>query len=490
MTNALCLDTLTIADAGGRRLVDGISLTVPTGSIATLVGETGGGKSLIADAILGLLAPGLSASGTITLGGLAPCAAADRSSLRRAWRSQVMVIPQEPARALDPIMRVERQMALAGLSPAAIGQALASVDLAPDTGARHAFTLSGGMAQRVLVATALGVGAPLLVADEPTKGLDDARVHTVIAWLRRAAASGRAVLVITHDRRVARALDGSLTVLKAGQVVEQGPTAAVLASPRTAYARQWLEAAPTRRDRRPMPAWDASEAPLLSASGLCFGWSAGRALFQNLTLSLSRGRILGVTGPSGVGKSTLGNLLLGLMRPTAGDVCWQGRPLSRDQAVVRHLRQRYQKLHQDPGSVFAPDQPVGRQLVRLARVRPGLDPALALPPLLDQLKVKPDLLQRSVTDISGGEAQRLALARLLLLDPAVIIADEPTSRLDPITQRDLLAVLTDLVDRQGLSLMLIGHDQSLLRAITDDVIALSASDSDPAPESGPFIPSI
>jgi peptide/nickel transport system ATP-binding protein len=177
-------------------------------------------------------------------------------------------------------------------------------------------------------------------------------------------------------------------------------------------------------------------------------------------------------GPSGCGKSTLGNILLGLMRPSAGTVEWKGVDIHADARWLAAQRQRYQKLHQDPITAFAPHLTVGRQMAALAKVRPGLRVAQALPPLLDRLRIRPELLARRPSEISGGEAQRLALARILLLEPDVIVADEPTSRLDPIVQKETIQLLRELVDERSLSLVLISHDAALAGAVADETLRL------------------
>ena len=199
----------------------------------------------------------------------------------------------------------------------------------------------------------------------------------------------------------------------------------------------------------------------LSAHGLSFGWPNGGMLFEDLDLHLPKGGVLAISGPSGSGKSTLGDILLGLRPPIAGSVEWGGVDIVADKSAIRRLRQCYQKLHQDPIKAFAPHLTLERQFRVLEEVKPGLRVAHDLPPLLDRLQVKSDLLSRRPSEISGGEAQRLALARILLLDPVAIVADEPTSRLDPVIQRET-----------RLGLILISHDKAILSAIADDHLEL------------------
>jgi peptide/nickel transport system ATP-binding protein len=468
---ALAIEDLTITDAAGRRLVDKVSLAVPKGSALTLIGETGSGKSLIAQAVFGLLPPALVVGGAIRIGDAVPVPAADRRTLARFWREQIMLVPQEPSAALDPTMRVGRQMKLAGVAAAEVSRSLREVDLPPEIAESFPFALSGGMAQRVLVATALGVGAPVIVADEPTKGLDSARVGQSVALLKGLAQAGRSLLVITHDPVVAEGLGGTIAIMRDGRLIESGPAESLMAAPATDYGRAWLAADPS--NWIPCRRCCDMQALALSAHGLCFGWPDQPPLFSGLDIHLPRGGVLAVTGPSGCGKSTLGNVLLGLLDPSAGTVEWAGENIARDRAVLARFRQGYQKLHQDPMTAFAPHLPVGRQLAALEKVKPGLAVARDLPPLLQRLKLRPELLDRRPSEISGGEAQRLALARLLLLDPAVIVADEPTSRLDPIVQKETMDLLRDMVDERRMGLVLISHDRDMIGAMADDVIRLA-----------------
>ena len=467
---ALTISSLSIHDRTGVALVDDVSLSVPRGGVLTLIGETGSGKSLIAQAVFGLLPSGLSVTGQIRVGGREPIEAGNPRRLAALWREQLMLIPQEPSQALDPTMQVKRQMALAGLDEKAIKPALAAFDLPGSTGEAYPFTLSGGMAQRVLVASALGVGAPIIVADEPTKGLDADRVTQAIATLGRLSAAGRSLFVITHDRRLAEALPGDLAIIRNGRIIEHGPSAGVLSAPQNDYTRTWLSADPRHWPRCPRCCDMTSLA--LSAHGLAFGWPNGPRLFEDLDLHLPKGGVLAISGPSGSGKSTLGDILLGLRRPLAGTVEWGGVDVVADRSAIRPRRQRYQKLHQDPIRAFVPHLPFARQFIALEDVKPDLSVACNLPPLLEKLKVHDRLMTRRPSEVSGGEAQRLALARILLLDPIAIIADEPTSRLDPVVQRETMQLLRETVDQRGLGLILISHDQALLAAIADDHLAL------------------
>jgi peptide/nickel transport system ATP-binding protein len=469
---ALSIRGLSIRDARGQILVDAVDLAVAPGAALVLIGETGSGKSLIAQAVMGLLPQGFQASGTIAINGCAPVEASQAGLLRLFWARETMLLPQEPRAALDPTMRIGRQLDHFAAGGRSVTEALAAVDLPAAAASAYPFALSGGMAQRVLVASALVGRAPLLIADEPTKGLDTSRVEQTRALLASLQRAGRTLLVITHDIALARALGGRLAVLREGRIVEEGESAAIFAAPRHPYTRGWIAADPSTW--RPSLRCCCAQTPILAAHGLRYGFPGRPPLFEDVDLQVPRGGVLAVTGRSGCGKTTLGNILLGLRRPDAGQVSWSGSDPYGDRAAARGLRRRYQKLHQDPATVFLPQRPLGRQFADLAEVAPDLDVARDLPPLLERLRLFERLLARRPGEISGGEAQRLALARILLLRPELIVADEPTSRLDPLVQKELIGLLREIVDRDRIGLVLIGHDRKLLAATADELLELGA----------------
>lgn len=449
--------------AGTQALVNPVSLTLEAGKALTVLGESGSGKSLLAQAILGILPEGLEAAGRLSVNDR-PFDPARPQANRALWGRHIAVLPQEPWLALDPLMPARKQVAevyeLLQSDPQPgdrAGADLADLGLA---GAERKFPweLSGGMAQRLAFAAARAGGGAITVADEPTKGLDAGRRDDVLALLRRGIADGGGLLTITHDLQLAAGLGGEILVMQGGDVVERGPAEHILSQPEHPYTQALVASDPTKWPRRLAP---AESSPLIRAQQLQVSRN-GRRLFAPVSFDLSAGQILGVFGPSGCGKSSLGNALLGLLPHTGS--------LWRDPAAPKLA---YQKLWQDPPAAFPARITLGQGLNDLIRLH-KIDRA-RIPPLLDRLKLSPDLLGRFPNSVSGGELQRIALLRALLLDPVFLFADEPTSRLDPVTQAQTIRLMVDIATERGLAIMVVSHDEALLSAISDAVIRLQVT---------------
>lgn len=457
----LTVDALSVF-AGDRPLVDRASLELDAGGAFTLLGETGSGKSLLLSAIAGTLPTELRASGHVTL--LGERTAADRASSRQAhWGRTLAVLPQEPWLALDPTMRILPQVAegyhRVQRRPADAARRQAREDLGrlslPHAAERYPFMLSGGMAQRAAFAATRTSGGRLVLVDEPTKGLDATLRDGLVELLHGVVADGGALFTITHDVHVARALGGTVAVMLDGRVVESGPATQVLSAPAHEYTRRLLAAEPERWAPRPAPPLGA---PVVTARGLAKSFGAHQ-VFTDIDVTVHAGERLAITGPSGSGKTTLGNVLLGLAAADRGSVTRpQGRPAW-----------KFQKLYQDPVAAFAPRATIRQSLadvVSLHRLEwSGVEG------YMQRLRLGADLLDRRPDQVSGGELQRFALARVLLLKPDVVFADEPTSRLDPISQQDTLDVLVHETQRSGAALMLVTHDPAIAANVGQEVLA-------------------
>lgn len=440
--------------APGRTLLEACSFALRAGERLTMVGESGAGKSLLAQAIMGTLPAALQASGAIRIAGVATNGR--RAATLPLWGRQVMMLPQEPWSALNPLMRMHTQVAEAARYaasqpwPQARQQASAQLQA---LGLGHAaqqwlHQISGGMAQRVGVACASVAQASLLIADEPTKGLDPGACTQVAALLMAAQAVGQALLTITHDLDLAAQLGGQIAVMRQGHIVEHGPAQQVLQQPQHSYTRELVAAQPKHWPAYPL-ALGTAAAPLLGARQLTKRYGA-RTLFEGLDLDVHAGEIVAISGHSGCGKTTLGNVLLGVVQADAGQVQRPALPAW-----------KFQKLYQDPPAAFSPFRSLGQALDDVRHLHRLPDTSQAR--WMQALGLAQDLLLRRPHEVSGGELQRFALLRLMLLQPAFIFADEPTSRLDPITQRNTMQVLCESAAQQGCSVLLVSHDADLAR---------------------------
>jgi peptide/nickel transport system ATP-binding protein len=464
---ALRLQQLAVAglsvQADATTIVENASFRLSQGQPVTLLGESGSGKSLVAHAIMGSLPRGLSASGSVRLDGT-ELLSGNAEEVRARWGRTIALLPQEPWLALDPTMRIGEQVAEVHRYLRGVGvhesRTRAEADLREvglgNRASAYPFELSGGMCQRGAIAITHATDAPVLIADEPTKGLGADLRDSVVARLRREVDQGRLLLTITHDIAVARQLGGMIGVMLDGRLIEVGQAEDILANPKHAYTRALIDADPAR--------WTAPDLAstgeiVIEGRGLAKVFD-GRTLFENLDLAVRRGEIVAIVGPSGCGKTTIGNLLLGLVPPERGSV-------HRNDSLSTL---RFQKLYQDPPAAFAPRQTLRRGLRDLLRLH-RFD-WRAVHDLMMRLRLAPALLDRRPNEVSGGELQRFAILRALMLDPVFLFADEATSRLDPISQKDVIELLVGIVRDRGLGLLIVTHDLALAERIASRVVRL------------------
>lgn len=448
---------------GATPLADVAGIRIDPGRPLTIVGESGSGKSVLAHALMGTLPPELSVAGSMTIG---PTRfdLADRTGRRHLWGRDLALLPQEPALALDPTMRVRGQVAegAAGWRPrdsAALQLAdrrLAQVGL-HDAGLAYPHTLSGGMAQRVAYAAATIGGARILIVDEPSKGLDRSSLDRLADLLMAHVEGGGLLLTITHDLQLARRLGGDVLVMREAAIVESGPVERVLTAPDHAYTQQLLAAEPAHWRypwMRLSPPEDAPREPLLSARGISKSYGAA-CVFEDLSLEIRAGERWALTGPSGAGKTTLGNTLLRLTNVDRGSV-------THSEATRGG---RLQKLYQDPTLSFPRRVPLELSLRDTMR-RHRVDDR-RVRSLLDEVGLPFGILRRRPGQVSGGELQRIAIVRAMLPRPVLILADEATSRLDLATQATTMDCLMSEIEQHDSALLLVTHDHDLAGAVTD-----------------------
>ncbi len=457
------LSVLSCLDQAG--IVGPISLTLQPGQALNLVGETGSGKSLIAQAIFGTLDASLCAQGEVWINGQEYLSQPPENR-RALWGRHIRLLPQEPWLSLDPTQQSLPQLAeiyrfLFGKRKGEARQ-LGQKDLATHSLAKaeekYVHELSGGMAQRLVFCCTMAGGVDLLVADEPTKGLDADRRADVVRQLQSCLAEKKLLLTITHDTQLAEQLGGETMVLREGQVVEQGRTKQLLSQPSHPYSQALIAAAPKRWPYS--QAGSSSREVVVSCCALSKSYD-GEALFVEVSLSVHRGEIVGLLGPSGSGKSTLGNILLGLEHSSTGTV--QHHP--------SYEKHQFLKLYQDPPAAFSPFVSLGQSLDDLLALH-GIARE-KVQELMTQLHLEPSILARDPANISGGELQRVALLRALLVQPVFLFADEPTSRLDLLTQKETMGLLVTAARAMQCGVLLVSHDRALLEKSCDRLLDIS-----------------
>ncbi|MFD8343196.1 ABC transporter ATP-binding protein [[Kitasatospora] papulosa] len=448
-------------EVDGRALVDRVSLRIRPGTVTALVGASGSGKTTTGLALLGAFPAGARVTGEVTVHG-----------------TRVGHVPQHPAAVLNPARRAGallrdmarqqvRDLPRSRRRAAArqrVARALADAQL-DDAGkllSRYPHQLSGGQQQRLVLAQALLLGAGIIVADEPTTGQDALTTRRIVEQLAAVAGRGIAVLLLSHDLDVVRALADEVLVMRGGRVVEHGPAHRVLDAPADPWTKELLA------EPRTLPYADSGQAgtELLTVEGLTARHRTDGARVPVLSvdrLTLRSGECLALVGRSGSGKTTLGRCLAGLHRDHTGRITLDGTELPRslrDRSRAQLAAVQY--VFQDARAAFDEHRPVLDQVARTAVRLRGAEPREAVARarrVLTDLGLAGELVRRRPGLLSGGELQRAALARALLAEPRVIVCDEITSGLDPVTRRSLLDLLAALMGRQDApAVVLITHD--------------------------------
>ena len=528
MSALLSISDLTVEFVTRRGIVQAVrqvDVSVAKGETVGIVGESGSGKSVTSYAVMRILdRMGRIAEGAITFSGLDLRAAPERT-IRDLRGREMSMIFQNPRAALNPIRKVGhqiedvlRQHARAGSGDArekAI-DALRQVRIANPEERYHAypFELSGGMCQRIVIALALACRPQLLIADEPTTGLDvttQKAVMDLVVELTRER--GMSTILITHDLGLAAAYCDRVVVMEKGRVVETAASADIFARPGHAYTAKLMRATPrpgiTLRDLLPvgaptaaLPATATVGEPLLTVDALVKEYPRKGAtltmarLFgrgkkaepdapfravDGLSFKVARGESVGLVGESGCGKSTTSTIVMRLLDPTAGRIVFDGVDIGAIPArrFARHrLRPKIQMVFQDPTDSLNPRYTAARAIadpiLRFGTAKGG-DAVRARCEALALLVGLPvELLDRLPHQLSGGQKARVGIARAIALDPDLVILDEPTAALDVSVQAVVLNLLADLKARLGMSYLFVSHDLHVVRLLCDRVIVMKA----------------
>ena len=490
------IENLSLA-IGNFPILTDIDLSISPGDVLGVVGESGSGKSMTALAVMRLLPLAATASGRITFDGV-DLMAAPESAMNRLRGNAIGMVFQEPMTALNPVKTIGEQVAEGirwhtGANRAdAEARARRMLDRVGLPEARFPLTrfphqLSGGQRQRVVIAIACALNPKLLIADEPTTALDVVLQAQILELLRELVAENRmGLMLISHDLAVVADMADRIAVLRRGAVMEQGATGDILTRLAHPYTRQLAEASvhvPVRVHTTP----DAAAAPLLKVTGLSkdypirsdrlFSRARPFRAVDAVSLDIDAGESVALVGRSGCGKSTLARMILALETPTEGSVKLDGRELAgRADAGLNEARRDMQVVFQDPYGSFNPRHDVLRlvsePLHLLGRPIPNAERRERVAAALMEVGLTADDMNRFPHEFSGGQRQRLSIARALITRPRLIVADEPVSALDVSIRAQVLDLFAELNARHGCAYLFITHDLTVARAITDRVLVM------------------
>ena len=513
---------------GTVRALEEVSLEVAKGEVLGIVGESGSGKSVTAYTVIGLLDPaGRAVEGSAVYDGQGLLGARERLLADLRGR-EISMIFQNPRAALNPIRTVGRQIedvllrhnqATRQTARAKAIEMLEKVKIVEPAMRywSYPFELSGGMCQRVMIAIALACNPRLLIADEPTTGLDVTTQKATMDLVRDLTrARQMAVVLITHDLGMAAHYCDRIVVMQKGRVVESAPVAELFTAPRHPYTQKLIAASPGPRSRleeltavpdelerapaavslRPPPKPAASDrllevVDLVKVFPQRGGQAGGRPwkrraaeegfrAVDHVSFTLKRGESLGLVGESGCGKSTTSSIVTRLLDPTAGDVVLDGETITAHSArrfARLPQRTKIQMVFQDPTDSLNPRysaaQSIAQPLRRLAGMGGGRELTAKVESLADMVGLPRSLLSRFPHQMSGGQKARVGIARAIAVDPLLLVLDEPTSALDVSVQAVVLQLLDRLKRELGMSYIFVSHDLNVVRLLCERVIVMN-----------------
>ncbi|MEP7454179.1 ABC transporter ATP-binding protein [Phyllobacterium sp. SB3] len=475
-------------------VVDKVSFGVRPGEIVGLVGESGSGKTLAARAVIGLTPTAVErVSGTISFEG-EDITVASEQRLRALRGASVGLVFQEPMTSLNPSMLIGEQLeeGLAlhrDLAPAErkrlILDMLKRVGISDPEGALTSYPhqFSGGMRQRIMLASVMLLKPALLIADEPTTALDAVVQRDVLELMvGLTRENDTAVLMISHDLGMIARYSDRVIVMRKGEVVERKTTRELLARPEHPYTQKLLAATP---HRGPVRSFTEGATPIVSVRHLVVDYAGRQGFFRKesskkalkgVSLDIAPNQVVAVVGGSGSGKTTLGHAIAGLIKATSGEIRYEDRSIDKSGKAYRDYRLNCQMVFQDPYSSLDPRMTIAQLLGEPLRLVTDMSRAQRrerVTEVLEEVGLGPEFATRYAHELSGGQRQRVAIARAVVRRPKFVIADEPVSALDVTVRAQVLELLAELQRRHGFSCLFISHDLGVVEQVADRVIVMN-----------------
>ena len=456
-------------------------ITVSAGEIVGIVGESGSGKSMSAHAIAGLLSrKDMKKQGSIMFEG-EELLSTPRSRLRKIQGDDIAVVFQEPMTCLNPVrtigwqveaLRIHRDLPDEELKKAAISMMKdVELDNAEELYDKYPHELSGGMRQRVMIAAALICDPKLLIADEPTTALDVTIQAQIIELLKRInREKGTAILFISHDLSVVRTLCSRVVVMNKGRIVESGPVEEVFNDPKEEYTKHLISSIPRFEkiakceesgERKPILEVKDVSARYKKVTGYFNPKTKQRLVVKNVSFTMYENEIMGLVVESGIGKTTLGKTILGMLNDTEG--------------TIVHYSKMPQMIFQDPYGSLNPTKTVGRILEEPLRINGKYtkeERRERAKNMLGLVGLDESYMNRKPNALSGGQRQRVCIALALMMEPKLIIADEPVSALDVSVQEQVINLLIKLNNELGIAILFISHDLKVVYELCSRIIVM------------------